>query len=949
MPVARYGAGAAVLNGFLYAVGGENSNGTVNTVEWYNPWANSWIDVAPVPTTRYRLAAGVVNGILYALGGQNGTTYNTVETYNPATNTWSTAAPMLTARAALGVGVINGILYAVGGETIGGSLNNLEAYNPATNSWTALAAMPTGRAGMTVGVLNGLLYVAGGISTTGQGYSPLTTLEVYNPATNTWTTGLPGMPTARGFCSGGVMNGQLYVAGGETNLGLTGVLSTVESYNPSTNSWSTQASLPTAVNGSVAGVLNGNLYVAGGTDINNNPLALNQEGALVCGFSPTPTPTITLTPTITVSPTPCSSGPVTYFLTNGAANPQKSSTDNLDLTTTAGSAQDGWYNTPDTTMLTYPSGTSSFTQDCYFRPNMSWSSTTTAPGSTPVGYGWESPASLTGGIAAGTWAFSNHYQANLGSIAGSLAIYQEAAVYSVNPTTGAGTLLFTAVSPTNLETSLNTAYTTVAASFTVSEPAFPATAGQNIRVEFYVHETGSQVAQGNIYVGFNTSGDYVTMPGMSCAVPTATATPAVTSTFTPTPSKTPTRTVTATATPTATSTSTGTATSSPTSSATSTFTVTPAATFTPTKTSTTALTFTATVTATATSTPTWTSSPSVTFTGTATTTGTSTPTRTNTLTVTQTPTGTFTPTKTNTSVVTQTPTATFTSTRTLSPSATNTATRTNSPTITPTLTVSLTPTATHAGFTVAISGVSPACGGPGTSVAVTITWSGNTAYGTLDTVLGFASSTTPNCGVSWIGSESCSGTSVLNPTNIGSSPSGTYVWNTTVPANSPSGYILAGVQMNCGSVGTGATGNCGTDYWSSLPFSTTCGGAKPSDKTAGSFGGSSPTPTVTSSVTPGAGLIQSVVAGPNFSNGQQPIRFFLKLNGSAHVSLMIFTLTGEEVYSAGAQGSQGLNTLVWNVTNKARQAVSSGLYLYVLQADNGVSQETKTGDLLIRR
>ena len=128
------------------------------------------------------------------------------------------------------------------------------------------------------------------------------------------------MPTARGFCSGGVMNGQLYVAGGETNLGFTGVLGTVESYSPTTNIWSTQTSLPTAVNGSAAGVINGNLFVVGGSDINNNPLAINQDGDLICRFYPgcvylhadvyvlavTPSPTPasqTATPTLSHTPT----------------------------------------------------------------------------------------------------------------------------------------------------------------------------------------------------------------------------------------------------------------------------------------------------------------------------------------------------------------------------------------------------------------------------------------------------------------------------------------------------------------------------------------------------------------------------------------------------------------------------------------------------------------------
>ena len=93
-----------------------------------------------------------VNGIVYAVGGgcncaTSGGIYNTLEAYDPAANTWSTKAPMPTARQELAVGVINGILYAIGGNGPG-SPNVVEAYDPAANSWSTKAPMPTGRYGL---------------------------------------------------------------------------------------------------------------------------------------------------------------------------------------------------------------------------------------------------------------------------------------------------------------------------------------------------------------------------------------------------------------------------------------------------------------------------------------------------------------------------------------------------------------------------------------------------------------------------------------------------------------------------------------------------------------------------------------------------------------------------------------------------------------------------------
>lgn len=61
------------------------------------------------------------------------------------------------------------------------------------------------------GVIDGKIYVVGG----SVGSSELATLEMYDPTTNSWTTGLEAMPTARFRATAGVVDGKLYVTGGE--------------------------------------------------------------------------------------------------------------------------------------------------------------------------------------------------------------------------------------------------------------------------------------------------------------------------------------------------------------------------------------------------------------------------------------------------------------------------------------------------------------------------------------------------------------------------------------------------------------------------------------------------------------------------------------------------------------------------------------------------------------
>jgi len=97
----------------------------------------------------------------------------------------------------------------------------------------------------------------------------------------------------------------------------------------------------------------------------------------------------------------------------------------------------------------------------------------------------------------------------------------------------------------------------------------------------------------------------------------------------------------------------------------------------------------------------------------------------------------------------------------------------------------------------------------------------------------------------------------------------------------------------------------------------------------------------------GSVLVQSLMAGPSVSDGNQPIHFYLKLNKPAKVSLYLFALTGEEVYSTVVQGNQGDNTLVWEAKNQSQQTVASGLYIYLLRAEDGSDQEIRHGKMAI--
>lgn len=229
----------------------------------------SWTTLAPMPVAQTGWAVGVIAGQLYATAGGPAGTDPKLQVYDPASNSWSFRASMPTNRSGTGGEVIHGEFYVVGGafnsDARIGVTNVLEVYDPATNTWTTKAPMPQARAEMATGVIDGKLYVAGGYVACGPCLAT-NTLQIYDPVTNSWTIG-PPMPVPASHTNGEVINGKFYVAGGlqiTTPGGPLVVLATLQVYDPATNAWTTKAPMPTARYALGVGELNGILYAVGG-------------------------------------------------------------------------------------------------------------------------------------------------------------------------------------------------------------------------------------------------------------------------------------------------------------------------------------------------------------------------------------------------------------------------------------------------------------------------------------------------------------------------------------------------------------------------------------------------------------------------------------------------------------------------------------------------------------
>jgi N-acetylneuraminic acid mutarotase len=219
MPAAREttGTNSAVVNEKLYVIGGNASGYCSNRNEAYDPTTDSWKVMSPMPTPRCHLAVVANNGLIYAVGGTNtngSIQYDVMEVYDPNTDKWTTAPPMPTPRMFLGAASLNGIVYVLGGAnpalSDSGHLGTLEAYDPNSNTWTTKTPMPTPRDAFVAGVLNGSIMVLGGR----HDETTIATVEAYDPLRDRWTTH-ENLATPRAFSSGLSVGDTLYVFGGK--------------------------------------------------------------------------------------------------------------------------------------------------------------------------------------------------------------------------------------------------------------------------------------------------------------------------------------------------------------------------------------------------------------------------------------------------------------------------------------------------------------------------------------------------------------------------------------------------------------------------------------------------------------------------------------------------------------------------------------------------------------
>jgi hypothetical protein len=236
LPTAVDTALAAYVGGKIYVFGGISSSVVQSMTQVYDIATDSWSAGAPMPGVRSQMGGGAYNGKIYLAGGYSttsvvtGTVGDQTWEYDPATNSWATRAPMPATLGGPASAVIGGHLYLAGGRDPSNvALNTLYDYNIAANTWSARAALPTGVNVAGGAAYNGQMWVLGGgtpfrgslagpeASTQAPGPEAMTTVQIYDPATDVWSAG-PSQNVARSFQGAAVAGGTIVSVGGYTGV-----------------------------------------------------------------------------------------------------------------------------------------------------------------------------------------------------------------------------------------------------------------------------------------------------------------------------------------------------------------------------------------------------------------------------------------------------------------------------------------------------------------------------------------------------------------------------------------------------------------------------------------------------------------------------------------------------------------------------------------------------------
>jgi hypothetical protein len=224
--------------------------------------AGGWATTGSMSTPRSQFTAVLLqNGKVLVAGGLDdlGRALASAEVYDPVSATFTATANNMPNKASNFTATLlgNGTVLLAGGGNASAQL-----YNPATNSFSSTGGMGAQRSNHTATLLpNGQVLIAGGSNSAG---TTQNTAQVFDPVSGSFkATG--NMTAAREYHTATLLpDGKVLIAGGRTGSKTYSPLASAEIYDPSTGLFIAAGNMSAARYGHTSALVNGVVLIAGG-------------------------------------------------------------------------------------------------------------------------------------------------------------------------------------------------------------------------------------------------------------------------------------------------------------------------------------------------------------------------------------------------------------------------------------------------------------------------------------------------------------------------------------------------------------------------------------------------------------------------------------------------------------------------------------------------------------
>lgn len=202
-----------------------------SSAEIYDPDANAWTQLAPLPEARaFHSATLLVDGRVLVVGGDSPAGIgSTAAVFDPVTGVWA-SVPMLEARKRHTATLLpDGRVLIAGGQGPGGFLATAELFDPATDTFAPAATLPEPRVDHAAEALGDgtpgpgpRVVVSGGFVVSGSGSAFVATALVYEPdaGLGTWVAVAPMNEVRSAHAAVLLADGRVLVVGGRDTTGL---------------------------------------------------------------------------------------------------------------------------------------------------------------------------------------------------------------------------------------------------------------------------------------------------------------------------------------------------------------------------------------------------------------------------------------------------------------------------------------------------------------------------------------------------------------------------------------------------------------------------------------------------------------------------------------------------------------------------------------------------------